>query len=182
MRFSAIPVLLVRSAQLYRHPRVLTALDPSQGHDKPKDLDQDILRLGALLSSGLKGRLHAAHAHERVTSKTMALGLVARPSVTQVSAAEARTALDWVLRTSDVASRQRHVLEGRASEVQRKLAKRLKADIVVVGAVSRTGLQRLFIGNTAERLLHDLPCDLLIVKPAPFHDGVPSECRGATGV
>ena len=60
---------------------------------------------------------------------------------------------------------------GRASEALRRLAQRLKTDIVVVGTVSRTGLQRLFIGNTAERLLHDLPCDLLIVKPTEFVSG-----------
>ena len=34
-----------------------------------------------------------------------------------------------------------------------------------MGAVSRRGLQRTFIGSTAEKVLDHLPCDLLIVKP-----------------
>jgi hypothetical protein len=38
-----------------------------------------------------------------------------------------------------------------------------------MGAISRRGLQRLFIGNTAERMLDHLDCDVLVVKPAGFH-------------
>jgi universal stress protein E len=37
-----------------------------------------------------------------------------------------------------------------------------------MGAVSRSGLQRLFIGHTAERLIDQLNCDVLIVKPRGF--------------
>jgi Universal stress protein family len=36
---------------------------------------------------------------------------------------------------------------------------------VVMGAVSRSGLKGLFIGNTAERILDELSCDILLVKP-----------------
>jgi nucleotide-binding universal stress UspA family protein len=47
-------------------------------------------------------------------------------------------------------------------------AKKLGAGLVVMGAVSRRGLQRLFIGHTAERVIDELACDVLIVKPAGF--------------
>jgi universal stress protein E len=52
------------------------------------------------------------------------------------------------------------------------------ADLVVMGAVSRSGLKRVFIGNTAERVLNDLPCDVLVVKPAHFEKGVKKDVRG----
>jgi len=41
-------------------------------------------------------------------------------------------------------------------------------DVMVMGAVSRRGLDRIFLGSTAERVLDRLPCDLLIVKPEGF--------------
>ena len=44
------------------------------------------------------------------------------------------------------------------------VAAQVRADIVVMGAMSRTGLARAFIGNTAEEVLERLPCDALIVK------------------
>jgi universal stress protein E len=33
-----------------------------------------------------------------------------------------------------------------------------------MGAISRSGLKRIFIGNTAEHTLDSLKCDLLVVK------------------
>ena len=47
-----------------------------------------------------------------------------------------------------------------------------------MGAVSRSGLQRVVIGNTAERILGDLPCDVLVVKPARFVTRVSRTSRG----
>jgi universal stress protein E len=55
----------------------------------------------------------------------------------------------------------------------------LGAGIVVMGALSRSGLKRLFIGNTAEAVLDSLACDVLIVKPGRFQTQVPRKSRGA---
>ena len=54
-----------------------------------------------------------------------------------------------------------------------KLTEDHGADFVVSGAVSRRGLQRLFIGSTAERMLDRLPCDLVTVKPEGFEPSLP---------
>ena len=54
----------------------------------------------------------------------------------------------------------------------------MRAQLVVMGAVSRSGLKRVFIGNTAERVLHDLPCDVLVVKPPRFKARVIKRPRG----
>ena len=58
------------------------------------------------------------------------------------------------------------------------VAKKIGADFVVMGAVSRSGLKRVFIGNTAERVLDDLPCDVLVVKPARSAPRVANQVRG----
>jgi hypothetical protein len=47
-----------------------------------------------------------------------------------------------------------------------------------MGAVSRSGLKRLLIGNTAERILDELRCDILVVKPPRFRNRVPRATRG----
>jgi hypothetical protein len=65
----------------------------------------------------------------------------------------------------------------RRSEIPR-VAGELHADLVVMGAVSRSGLERVFIGNTAERILDTLQCDVLVVKPAKFAARVARESRG----
>jgi hypothetical protein len=37
----------------------------------------------------------------------------------------------------------------------------------------------LLIGNTAERILDQVPCDVLVVKPGKFRNRVPRSSRGA---
>lgn len=41
-------------------------------------------------------------------------------------------------------------------------------DVLVMGTIGRSGINRVMIGNTAERLLPELSCSLLAVKPAEF--------------
>lgn len=45
-------------------------------------------------------------------------------------------------------------------------------DLLVMGTVARGGLPGVFIGNTAERLVTNVPCSLLAVKPADFKSPV----------
>jgi len=49
-----------------------------------------------------------------------------------------------------------------------ELADEVRADVLVMGAVARGALERLFVGSTAEAVLDKLSCDVLIVKPADF--------------
>jgi hypothetical protein len=51
--------------------------------------------------------------------------------------------------------------------------------IVIMGAVSRSAIVRLFIGNTAERALDRLSCDVLVVKPRGFRSSVERRPREA---
>ena len=72
------------------------------------------------------------------------------------------------LKSSGIPSGRRHLIGLHPVDAVLATARELRSDIVVMGAVSRSGLKRLFIGNTAEQLLDRLACDLLIVKPPGF--------------
>jgi len=61
-----------------------------------------------------------------------------------------------------------HLREGDARQELPAIAAELKADLVVMGTVSRTGIPGLLIGNTAEDILNNLECSVLAIKPAGF--------------
>jgi universal stress protein E len=57
---------------------------------------------------------------------------------------------------------------GAPEEVIQEQGKALRADVVVMGTVARTGLSGVFIGNTAENIINNLECPVLAVKPDGF--------------
>lgn len=58
-----------------------------------------------------------------------------------------------------------HLLAGAADVEIPKLAQELDASVCVIGNMGRTGASGVMMGNTAEAILDDLDCDLLIIKP-----------------
>jgi universal stress protein E len=66
-----------------------------------------------------------------------------------------------------------HVHTGVPVTVLPNMAQELAADIVAMGAISRSAIERFLIGSTAESVLEDLPCDALIVKPVDFASALP---------
>jgi len=54
--------------------------------------------------------------------------------------------------------------EGRTDMVIVNLAAQLDAELVVVGTRARKGLQGVLLGNTSERLIHELDTDVVTVQ------------------
>jgi universal stress protein E len=71
-----------------------------------------------------------------------------------------------------------HLVQGRPNDVIPQTAKRKRSAIVAMGVVSRSGLKRFFIGNTAESVMDAITADILVVKPVDFDSRVPRTGRG----
>jgi universal stress protein A len=71
----------------------------------------------------------------------------------------------WVETTRKTWPRTGYELRsGHAVTVITALAKRSRADLIVMGTHGRTGLQRRFIGSVAERVVRHAPCPVLVVR------------------
>ncbi len=159
IRECVAPLLLVKDRTLAAEPVVLAAVDPLNEYDKPAALDERILRFAAEIARLTHGHLHVMH------SFAPPIGAEYPPAVVEVIAQEHRVALTRFLDTHAALGGRRHLYQGLPHESLRKAAVEHAADLVVMGAIARRGLKRLFIGSTAERVLDRLPCDLLIIKP-----------------
>ena len=182
LRASPLPVLLVKTRKPYRRPRVLAAVDPGHASAKPEDLDDEILRFADTLAKPLRGALHAVYAFNPLPPQLHPARSASREEpgrLQRAAAARAHAELEPKLNQLAVPRARRHVLAGFPVDVIQYVADDVHADVVVMGAVARTGLKRLLIGNTAERMLDRLHCDLLIVKPRLFRSKVARTARGA---
>ncbi len=181
LRTCPVPVLLVKTAGTYRKPLVLAAVDPAHAHAKPGNLDAHILATGALLGKSLHGSLHAVHAYIPLPTPFPS-DLLTAGAVRALSAdieAKARRRFERVLSSYELPKARRHLRAQHPINAIEDTARKLNSAIVVMGALSRSGLKRLFIGNTAESLLDSLSCDFLIVKPEQFRSPVHRRRRGA---
>lgn len=173
IRGCAAPLLLTKSAEWHRPAAIVAAVDPGHANDKPEALDHRILTDAASLAQALNGALHVAHCY--IPMAIVATATASPPMVMDVSQealdAEAqvkRTQVQELIRNYSIADRNIHIEASGPTEFLPRIAETLAADIMVMGAISRSGLQRMLIGSTAERVLEHLPCDLLIVKPPGF--------------
>jgi len=131
-------------------------------HDKPAELDDAIFRFAKALATGTDGTLEVVHAF------ALPMDLELPPDARELVLREHREAMTAFIKTHDIPKDSVRLIEGRAVESLRRAAVEHNADFIVMGAIARRGLSRLFIGSTAERVLDKLPCDLVIVKPANF--------------
>jgi universal stress protein E len=156
---------------------ILAAVDPLHEHDKPAELDHRILSAATALRAALRGDLHVFHAFDVAPITSLPAGLTAMPQVANQTLVDSLKKIhtEELYQLTDAHGIERdkvHIENGETRSLLLALADRLRVDVVVMGAVSRTGLKRLFIGGTAEAVLDKLNCDVLVIKPNRFETPV----------
>jgi universal stress protein E len=181
IRSCPAPLLLARPDPWCDQPRILAAVDPGHLADKPAALDHDILDFATLLARTVAGEVHAVHAFFPASLLAMTTGFPGVPLVGSIAGDDIVTAerrrIEGGLRQLTVAhglpDDRVHLVQGSAAEVLPQTAAACQADVVVMGAISRSRLEELFVGSTAERVLDRIASDVLVVKPPDFVDQAP---------
>ena len=165
---------LVNPNDIADEPLFVAAIDPMNQHDKPAALDDEILQLSKNLASKVGGHVHAFHSYDPRIAVATATANAYIPVSLPFDEIEKQMHEDHqkrfkeITKFHEVDDDNAHLVAGLTHEELPAIAEKLKADVVVMGAVARNRWKRLFIGATAERTLEHLPCDLLIVKPDWF--------------
>jgi universal stress protein E len=177
IRTCPAPLLLTKPAIWGSPPVLLAAVDPGHANDRWGILDHRILDVTAAVARCSSAQVHAAHAYR---PPAIAASAVAGIPMAGVSAdaltAELNLRISQIRALGDefaIATQNLHVETAVATEYIPRVAKECRADIVVMGAISRSLLAGAFIGSTAERVLEALPCDALVVKPTDFAQHLP---------
>lgn len=186
LRKCPCPVWLMRAEEKENYACIMAAVDfsldtPDTSHTADQNLNQHILELSSSVALSDFTTLHFVHVWD-APAEMMVRSWSDKPDENGMSYVEgersrhekALSRLRDQLRDRigkeayDRLSPQFHLLRGAASRVIPETAKKLQADLVVMGTVARTGIAGLFIGNTAEAILEQLQCSVLAVKPPGF--------------
>lgn len=166
----AAPLLLTKPNAWSDSPNLLAAIDPSHDNERTAQLEHRILDRAAQFSQSLGGKLHVVHAYS--CKVPVVAPIIAGPMLTasispEALATEHAAKLKLLTRFADryfLPPANIHLEMGGVRASICNVAAQVHADIVVMGAMSRTGLARALIGDTVEEVLERLPCDALIVK------------------
>lgn len=170
------PVWFVKTDRLSAKPLILAAVDPTHAHAKPSGLDDRLLAAAHSVMQQLDGRMGLLHVLDQLRTAPLAFlptlpgALVEMPGDRR---AAAEAAVKRLAQRHGMAGDAALVWPGVPAEVLTAASARLKAAVLVMGAVSRSGLSQAFIGSTAEAVIDAVACDVLIVKPRGFRTTVP---------
>lgn len=160
--------------------RVLALIDPDADDQVRDGLNARVLALATSLAQCEDGELHVGHALERSSDSASRSSSDVRPPAegAEVPAESAgdphRERIVGVLERHHAESdAEVHVVRGHAGEVLPRLAEGLRAEVIVMGTVARTGISGLIIGNTVETIARSADCSVLAVKPGGVVAPVP---------
>lgn len=144
----------------------MAAIDPLTEQYKDHGIASRILSLAYELSCHLPAELGVLNAFEPVPLGMLASG----PEQDDYQSYRARTreqheiALKGVLEEFRAANFNVHLHEGAADAGIAGTAEQESVDVMLIGAVSHSGMDRILVGSTAERVLEKINCDVLVVK------------------
>lgn len=171
------PVWFRKSRHVPNQGPVIAALDPLHAHAKPAALDAVILTHALAVAGQRPQRVIACHAFKLpappvVDTPIEAYWIGVPEQELKRYEKDLRAQLDRVAERFAIPGDNRLVVAGDPVYMLPRIAKKHRASVVVLGAVSRSALASLFIGHTAERVIDAMDCDVLIVKPRGFKTSV----------
>ncbi len=167
MRETSRPIWFVKREHVWNaRRRLLAAVDPVHAREKSPELDLRILEIAKLMATHLPAELHVVHAYEVAPTGLMAefdTLIKDFPSYRREVMKRHRTALENLMATAAPEAIS-YLEDGVPERVLPQFVNRNAIDLTVMGAVSRSGVDRILIGSTAERVLDNLESDILVVR------------------
>jgi universal stress protein E len=173
LRKCPTPVLILKDHRRPKRGRVLAAVELMHEVPEREALDRRVVELAARLARANGAQLDLLHAWFlqfekalRINESDAAFHTV--DDMLRDLRSLQRTRLQSLARMQADLAPALHLVKGRAQEVIPRFVHKHRVQLVVMGTVGRTGVAGLFIGNTAERILQQLDCSVLAIKPEGF--------------
>lgn len=165
LRQAPCPVLLVKRDSLWEGGKVMAAIDPLSQKENRLNLSRAVLMMAGFISTEAQAQLNV------VVSYAPPM-LAAEPENQSVSLLEARArqAAEHLLSNMKLDCKRYLIGEGPPEYWIPHVAEAEDAALVVIGTWARDGLTGMLLGNTAERILDRLTCDVLVLREGLAED------------
>lgn len=165
MREAPCPVLFISPVRWRSKPVVLAAVDAGSSSQSQQAMDREVLRAAQAACSATGSELHAFY-NLNIAKPLTELDIVEPGEVLRAQGEGAKVQLAGCLTQAGIEAKTSHLTAGDISKNLPSVANKIRADLVVLGCAGRAGLKGWLLGNTAEKVIHQLRTDLLVVRPA----------------
>jgi universal stress protein E len=157
-------VLIASDVKWRAKPVIMATVDLNDESAQQQSLNQAVLHRAREFAEARKAEPVVTYSIP-VPKALVELDIIEKDDFSKKKLPEAEKRMTACLQAGGMPGAATHILNGPPDKTLPSLANSLKADLVVVGSVGRTGLSGLLLGNTAEKVLHNLRTDILVVKP-----------------
>ncbi|HSN18611.1 MAG TPA: universal stress protein [Gammaproteobacteria bacterium] len=169
LRHCPAPLMLVKPGHHNLPVHIMAAVDPLDENNRPHELNGRILGAAEKYGMVTGASVDVVHVFQPLPVMASAAGLGGSGwapdySLVQELRNEHVQALQALGNEYGVEERHLHILDGFPASILTEFSVTYGIDLVVMGTVSRRGLERLMLGSVAEELFQKLDCDVLAVK------------------
>lgn len=163
IRHLTCPILIASHAKWKTKGNILLALDLSTDEKMHQELNASILNWGADWSNATDSALHAVYSIP-IAKPMLDFDVVDKQTVIMEKAPAAKEKMNELLTRFSMSEITSHIIAGPADRTIPHQANELYSDLVVIGCIGREGIGAFLLGNLAEKVLHHLRTDCLIIK------------------
>lgn len=178
MRKCPCPVWILQPNEPVGRRRVAAAVDVSSASSEELALNRKILSFAGSLATFTDSELQVVYSDGASKKDIELVPDVPADQWDQLIAdtrRDARANLQSLTGTElpELPAGNVHILSGSADECIPKFLTTSRIDTLVMGSVARTGIAGFLMGNTAERILRQVRCSVMTIKPDDFACVVP---------
>lgn len=155
--------ILIACDHKWRSKQVLMAAVDVSTQARKQALNNLILQWTALLSAAFSCVPYVVYSIP-IAKPLLELDIVEKNDYLKSKKPAVEKQLAKLLDDCELAHANTHITAGPPEKTLAHVANELKADVVIMGCVRRKGVKGFLLGNTAEKVLHHLRTDILIVE------------------
>ena len=168
------PVMFDKQVKNADSPRIFSCINPI--NEVEEQIDKNLIELGESLANALNGTQKLLHCYKPINTTFIGMNdghyvsilkeknlKIKKMHQNRVEALATKLGIDSdniVFENGDAKTLIPNIVETR------------KADLVIMGSQTKSGFKQAFVGSTAEAVLDEMLCNVLVLKPDSFETTV----------
>jgi nucleotide-binding universal stress UspA family protein len=160
------PVIVLKPTRRKKLRQILAAVDPVTDNKESIELNRSIMESAVSLAEKESADLHVLHVWDMSIDDSASR--VHKDKLRELSKSlkeDTQSKFDKLVGDYSHPRMIDHLLKGKPHKVIRDFVSKNNIDILVMGTVARSGVPGFIVGNTAEKIINQIDCSVMALKP-----------------